>query len=72
MGVLLRSGFYDKIPQTGSLRNNRRAPLVVQGLRLCIPNAAAQGSIPGHGTWYHTVQLILHSTTKIKVSVCSN
>ena len=37
MGVLLRSGFYDKIPQTGSLRNNRRAPLVVQRLRLCTP-----------------------------------
>ena len=46
----------------------RRTSLVVQWLRLCAPNAAGPGSIPGQGTKPHLPQLkILQAETKILV-----
>ena len=38
--------------------------LVVQGLRLCVPNAGDQGSIPDPGTRSHMPQLSLRAATK--------
>ena len=46
--------------------------LVVQWLRLCIPNAGA-GWIPGQGTRCHMLQLkILHAAMKTKDPVICN
>ena len=38
----------------------RETSLVVQWLRLCIPDAAGQGSVPGQGTRAHMLQLRVH------------
>ena len=47
--------------------------LVVQQLRLHMPNARGPGSIPGQGTGAHTSQLmILRARTKIKDLMCYN
>lgn len=48
-------------------------PLLVQRLRLHMPNARGPGSIPGRGTGAHTPQLtILRARTKIKDLMCYN
>ena len=57
-----------------------RTSLLVQWLRLYIPNAGGQGSIPGQGTRSHISQLkvwkpllkILHATTVVKDLMCHN
>ena len=38
-------------------KNKSRTSLVVQQLRLCVPNAGGPGSIPGQGTRSCTLQL---------------
>ena len=57
MGILFRSGYYDKMPQTGSLISHRRAPLVVQWLRL-----RSQCRGPGFHPW--SGNLVPHCATK--------
>ena len=57
-------------------RGDTGTSLVVQGVRLCAPDAGGPGSIPGRGTRSYTLQLQLrarmwqlkkipHATTKI-------
>ena len=41
----------------GELEKGTRTSLVVQWLRLCIPNGGDLGSIPGQGTRFHMLQL---------------
>ena len=55
--------------QGGETQNTvRGTSLVVQWLKLCAPNAAGPGSIPGRGTKSHLPQRkILHTATKILV-----
>ena len=62
-----------------SLRQGKSGTsLVVQGLRLCDPNAGVPGSTPDQGTRFHTSQLrvhmlhlkILHPTMKVEDPEC--
>ena len=39
---------------------NKKISLMVQGLRLHVPNAGGPGSIPGQGTWSHMLQQRYH------------
>ena len=43
-----------------SIVGKDRDSLVVQRLRLCVPNAGGLGSIPGQGTRSHMPQLRVH------------
>ena len=64
----------------GKIRHNPGTSLVVQGLRLCAPNAGGLGFNPWLGTGSHMLQLrvhilqleILQATTKTDNPMCCN
>ena len=60
-----RNGGKSKSPRNGT-------SLVVQWLRLCIPNAGGLGSIPGQGTRSHMPQLKVCILQQSKDPACCN